>query len=156
MWGRPLLFMIRAMNSGNRTKPFRLVDLDKKAKLSSLWVFVFLNMIFRDLHELGRPGFLEEVMTGVVNGVQVTEGLMLIGGIMIAVPLLIIPLTQLLSLKANRLANLFIGVLHLGMTIGLNLAPDLDDLFFAVIEIAALVLILRLAWNWKDLESSRA
>ena len=32
-------------------------DLDKRAKLSSLWVYVFLNMIFRDLHELGRPGF---------------------------------------------------------------------------------------------------
>ncbi len=49
-------------------------DLDKRLKLSSLWVFVFLNMIFRDLHELGRPGFLEEVMSGVVGGVQVTDG----------------------------------------------------------------------------------
>ncbi len=125
-------------------------DLDKRAKLSSLWVFVFLNMIFRDLHEFGRPGFLEEVMTGVVNGVQVTDGLMLIGGIMIAVPLLIIPLTQFLSFKANRLANLFIGVLHLVITIGVNRAPDLDNVFFAVIEIAALLLILRLAWNWKE------
>jgi len=42
-------------------------DLDKRAKLSALWVFVFLNIIFRDLHELGRPGLLEEIMTGVVN-----------------------------------------------------------------------------------------
>ena len=125
-------------------------DLDKRAKLSSLWVFVFLNMIFRDLHELGRPGFLEEMMTGVVNGVQITDGLMLIGGIMIAIPLLIIPFTQFLSFKANRLANLFIGVLHLVITVGVNMAPDLDDVFFAVIEIAVLLLILRLAWNWKE------
>ncbi|MEA3278020.1 MAG: DUF6326 family protein [Pseudomonadota bacterium] len=115
-----------------------------------MWVFVFLNMIFRDLHEFGRTGFLEEVMTGVVNGVQVTDGLMLIGGIMIAVPLLIIPLTQFLSFKANRLANLFIGVLHLVITIGVNRAPDLDNVFFAVIEIAALLLIIRLAWSWKE------
>jgi hypothetical protein len=125
-------------------------DLDKRAKLTSLWIFVFLNMIFRDLHEFGRPGFLEEVMTGVVNGVQVTDGLMLIGGIMIAVPLLIIPLTQFLSFKANRLANLFIGVLHLVITIGVNRAPDLDNVFFAVIEIVALLLIIRLAWGWKE------
>ena len=124
--------------------------LDKRAKLTSLWVFVFLNMIFRDLHEFGRPGFLEEVMTGVVNGVQITDGLMLIGGIMIAVPLLIIPLTQFLSFKANRLANLFMGVLLLVITIGVNMAPDLDNVFFAVIEIAALLLILRLAWNRKE------
>lgn len=106
-------------------------------------------MIFRDLHEFGRPGFLEEMMTGVVNGVQITEGLMLVGGIMIAVPLLIIPLTQFLSFKANRLANLFIGVLHLVMVIGVNMAPDLDDIFFAVIEIVALACIIWYAWRWK-------
>ncbi len=125
-------------------------DLDKRAKLSSLWVFVFLNMIFRDLHEFGRPGFLEEVMTGVVNGVQVTEGLMLFGGIMIAVPLLIIPLTQFLNFNANLLANLVMAVLQIVSVIGVNRVPDLDDIFFAVIEIAALLLILRLAWNWKE------
>ena len=125
-------------------------DLDKRAKLSSLWVFVFLNMIFRDLHELGRPGFLEEIMTGVVNGVQVTDGLMLIGGIMIAVPLLMIPLIQFLNLRANRLANLVMGVLQIVSVVGVNRAPDLDDVFFAVIELVALLLILRLAWNWTE------
>ncbi|MBT3320700.1 MAG: hypothetical protein HN392_00255 [Anaerolineae bacterium] len=128
-------------------------DLDKRAKISSLWVFVFLNMIFRDLHELGRLGFLEEMMTGVVDGVQITEGLMLIGGIMIAVPLLIIPLTQFLNFKANRLANLFMGALQIVSTLGVNRTPDLDNVFFAVIEIAALLLIIRLAWNWKKTRS---
>jgi hypothetical protein len=37
-------------------------------------------MIFRDLHEFGRSGFLEEMMTGVVNGVQITDGLLLLVG----------------------------------------------------------------------------
>ena len=129
-------------------------DLDKRAKLSSLWVFVFLNMIFRDLHQFGHAGFLEEMMTGVVNGVQITEGLMLVGGVMIAIPLLMIPLIQFLSFKANRLTNLFIGVLQIVSTIGNNMTPDLDDVFFAVIEIAALLLILRLAWNWPSPELS--
>ena len=123
--------------------------LDKKAKLSSLWIFVFLNMIFRDLHELGRPGFLEEIMTGVVGGVQITEGLMLVGGIMIAIPLLMIPLVQFLNYKANRSTNLVIGTLQIVSVLGVNRAPDLDDVFFAVIELVALLLIIRLAWNWK-------
>jgi len=126
-----------------------LNDLDKRAKLSALWIFVFLNMIFRDLHELGRAGFLEEIMTGVVDGVRITDGLMLIGGIMIAVPLLMIPLIQFLNLKANRLTNLLMGVLQIVSVIGVNRAPDLDDVFFAVIELVALLLIVRLAWKWK-------
>jgi len=93
------------------------------------------------------------MMTGVVDGVQITEGLMLIGGIMIAVPLLIIPLTQFLNFKANRLANLFMGALQIVSTLGVNRTPDLDNVFFAVIEIAALLLIIRLAWNWKKTRS---
>ena len=131
-------------------KTLTMNDLDKRAKLTALWVFVFLNMIFRDLHQLGHPGFIEEIMTGVVNGVQVTDGLMLIGGIMIAVPLLMIPLIQFLNFKANRLTNLIIGALQIVSVIGVNRAPDLDDVFFAVIELVALLLILRLAWNWKE------
>lgn len=129
---------------------YTMYDLDKRAKLTNLWIFVFLNMIFRDLHQLGHPGFIEEIMSGFVNGVQVTEGLMLIGGIMIAVPLLIILLTQFLSVKASRVANLCIGVLHIVITIGVYSAPDLDDVFFAAIEITALLLILQQAWGWTD------
>ncbi len=124
--------------------------LDKRAKLSSLWIYIFLNMIFRDLHQFGNVEFVEGMMTGVVDGVQITEGLMLIGGIMIAVPLLMVPLNQFLNFRANRLANLFIGVLQIVVIIGVNMAPDLDDIFFAVIELTALVLIVGLAWNWKE------
>ncbi|MGB1252575.1 MAG: DUF6326 family protein [Candidatus Promineifilaceae bacterium] len=125
-------------------------ELDKRAKLSSLWVFVFLNMIFRDLHEFGRAGFLEEMMTGVVGGVQITEGLMLIGGIMIVIPLLMIPLIQFLKTEANRLTNLIMGAITIALIIANNLAPDLDDVFFAVIELATLLLIFGLAWSWKE------
>jgi len=124
--------------------------LDIRAKLSSLWVFIFLNMIFRDLHQFGNAAFLEGMLNGVVNGVQITEGLMLIGGVMIAIPLLMVPLTQFLDFKANRIANLVIGVLQIAVTIGVNLAPDLDDIFFAVIEVCALLLIVRLAWCWTE------
>ena len=124
--------------------------LDIRAKLTALWLFVFLNMIFRDLHQLGHPGFIEQIMTGVVNGVQVTDGLMLIGGIMIAIPLLMLPLIQFLNFKANRLTNLVMGVLQIVSVIGVNRAPDLDDIFFAVIELVALLLIIRLAWNWTE------
>jgi NADPH:quinone reductase-like Zn-dependent oxidoreductase len=73
-----------------------------------------------------------------------------IGGIMIPVPLLMVPLTQFLNFRANRLANLFIGVLQFVVIIGVNMAPDLDDIFFAVIELTALVLIVGLAWKWKE------
>jgi hypothetical protein len=107
-------------------------------------------MIFRDLHELGRPGLIQEMMTGVVNGVQITDGLLLIGGIMIEIPLLMLPLSQLLPFKANRLANIWIGALMIPLMI-FNYNPlDLDDIFFLVFEIAALLLIIWYAWRWSN------
>ena len=125
-------------------------DLDKRVKLTSLWVFVFLNMIFRDLHEFGRAGFLEDMMTGVVNGVQITDGLMLVGVIMIAVPLLVIPLMQFLNVKGCRRINILMGGISVVSIIAVNRSPDLDDVFFAVIELLALLLIIRLAWCWTE------
>ena len=41
-----------------------LVTTDRKATLSAAWIFVLLNVIFRDLHELFRLGVLAEMMTG--------------------------------------------------------------------------------------------
>lgn len=123
---------------------------DMKLKLLALWIFVFLNMIFRDLHEFGRPGFLQEMITGVVNGVQITDSLLLIGGIMIEIPLLMLPLTQLLKFKANRFANMWIGALTIPLIIVNYNPPDLDDIFFLVIEITALSLIIWYASRWSS------
>jgi hypothetical protein len=128
----------------------KIITMDMKLKFLALWIFVFLNMIFRDLHELGRPGLLQEIMTGVVNGVQITDSLMLIGGIMIEIPLLMLPLSQLLPFKANRLANIWIGTLMIPLMIFVYNPPDLDDIFFLVFEIAALLLIIWYAWRWSN------
>ncbi|WP_210115123.1 hypothetical protein [Roseovarius aestuariivivens] len=48
--------------------------------LSILWIFVILNFFARDIHELGRPGMLEQMISGTIDGVVVTDILMLLGG----------------------------------------------------------------------------
>lgn len=50
---------------------YLLNDPDERAKLTALWLLIFLNMIFRDLHQLGHPGLIEQMMSGTVNGVQI-------------------------------------------------------------------------------------
>ena len=105
-------------------------------------------MIFRDLHEFGRPGFLEEIMTGIVNGVQITEELMLLGGIMAEVPISMVLLSRVLKYRVNRWANIIAGAITIAMIIN-NGVKDLDDIFFATIEIVALTLIVWCAWKWR-------
>ena len=106
----------------------KTIGMDIKALLSTLWIFVLFNMIFRDLHEFGRPGFIEEIMTGIVNGVQITEELMLLGGIMAEVPISMVLLSRVLNYRINRWANIFAGTTTIAMIIN-NGVKDLDDIF---------------------------
>ena len=126
----------------------KTIGMDIKALLSTLWIFVLFNMIFRDLHEFGRPGFLEEIMTGIVNGVQITEGLMLLGGIMAEIPISMVLLSRVLKYKINRWANIIAGAITIVIVIQ-NGAADLDDMFFATIEIVSLSFIVWCAWKWR-------
>ena len=126
----------------------KTIGMDIKALLSTLWIFVLFNMIFRDLHEFGRPGFLEEIMTGIVNGVQITEELMLLGGIMAEVPISMVLLSRVLKYRVNRWANIIAGAITMAFVIN-NGARDLDDVFFAAIEVIALSVIVWCAWKWR-------
>ncbi|MCA9950297.1 MAG: hypothetical protein KDE48_11670 [Anaerolineales bacterium] len=129
-----------------------LITMKRKATLSTLWIFVLLNMIFRDIHELVKPGYLEELMTGIVNGNQITDELLLLGGIMIEVVILMVLLSWILKVRNNRWANIIVGTITIVLVIINNTAPDLDDMFFATIQLIALVIIVWYAWTWPKLE----
>ena len=36
--------------------------------LSTLWIFFMLNLVFRDIHEIGTAAFLNEALAGKING----------------------------------------------------------------------------------------
>ena len=125
------------------------VEIDKKALLSTLWIFVFLNLIFRDIHEFFRLGLLEEMMTGIVNGNQVTEQVMLIGAFMVEIPILMVLLSRILNYRINRWANIIIGAVTIALITAMG-QKDLDDIFFATVEVMALSAIIWLAVKWRE------
>jgi hypothetical protein len=120
-----------------------------KALLSTLWIFVLFNIAFRDIHEILRPGFLEEVMTGSVNGVQMTEGFLLLGGMMLEIPIAMVLLSRVLPYRANRWANIIAGPIAIALVV-VGAPSDLDDMFFAIIEVVSLLLIVWYAWKCPD------
>ena len=120
-------------------------DIDKKALLSTLWIFVLLNIIFRDLHEFFRAGMVEEIITGT----PVSEQVMLIGGIMMEIPILMVLLSPILDYRINRWANIIIGAVVIALIISVGY-EDLDDIFFATVEVIALSAIVWLATKWRE------
>jgi len=120
-----------------------------KTILSTLWIFVLLNTFARDIHELGRPGMLEQVAAGVIDGVVITEVMMLLGGIMFEIQILMVLLSQILKYPVNRWLNIIVGIITIGIVVSQNLNPDLDNIFFMVIKISALIGVIGIAIRWR-------
>ena len=120
-----------------------------KALLSTLWIFVLFNILFRDIHEFATAEFLEEAMLGTVNGVPITEEILLLGWILAEIPISMVVLSRILTYRVNRWSNIIVGGLMIAFVIN-NGAGDLDDLFFAATEIVALAAIIWSAWKWPN------
>ncbi|PWL38704.1 hypothetical protein DKG77_10675 [Flagellimonas aquimarina] len=121
--------------------------IEGQALLSTLWIFILFNMIFRDLHQLGKKGFLEEIMTGVVNGIEITEELMLFGGFLAEIPILMVLLSRILHDKANKWANIIASVITFLVLVSAVPSADMDDIFFMIIEFVAFLAIILIAWK---------
>ncbi len=111
-------------------------------------------MIFRDLHQLGKQSFIEEILTGVVNGVEITDQLMLIGGFLAEIPILMVLMSRISNDRINKWTNIIASLLTMFiLATGLGSA-DIDDIFFTVVEFAAFITIMRIAWRLPSLNET--
>ena len=121
---------------------------DRRPMLSTLWIFVLLNVLFHDLHELFRSGLLEQMISGTVNGTRITEELILAGGVFIEVPLLMILMSRALRPAISRIANVAAAITAIPLILSSGIR-DLDDGFFATVNVTALLCITWFAWSWR-------
>lgn len=120
-----------------------------QTKLSTLWTVVLFNMIFRDLHEFARTGYLEDLLARTSGGEGISETLLLAAAIVLQIPIWMVFLSQVLRPGVNRRANLIAAPLMVALTVSFNLTPDLDDAFFAGVEVVALLAVVWYAWRWQ-------
>jgi hypothetical protein len=124
-----------------------MIAIDTRTKLSALWLFILLNIIFRDIHQYVLASHLEMLLTGIYNGVEVTDELMLLGGFLVEVPIAMVLFSLLLTRKTGRPITIIAVIITTG-TLFASAPTDLDDTFHLVIELIAMVAILWTAWRW--------
>ncbi len=120
------------------------IQSDRRGVLSALWIFVLLNMLFRDIHEFARPGAIEEFMA-----LDVAEGILLASGVVLTVFIAMIVLNRVLSVTSARWTNLVVSAVAIAAMVA-NPPGDLDDIWFFAVEIVALLVIIGLAWTWRQ------
>lgn len=120
-----------------------------RTRLSWMWVFVMLNMLFADILTFMYPGYLQQVLEGRVDGITITPVFLLGAAIMTEIPIAMVVLTQVLPRRAARWANVIAGVVTIAyVSVGYAAAPHYY--FIAGVEILACIAIVWSAWTWRE------
>ena len=138
-----------------RPKIFKDVKIDTKIKLSALWVALMFCYTYADILGFYAPGNLEELLSGEIAGIQMTQGMLFGSALLMVVPSLMIFLSLVMIAKTNRLVNIIAGIVYLVVLAstfftGRNPAYYL---FFAVVKAILLGLIVWFAWKWPKTEA---
>ena len=112
--------------------------------LSALWLFILLNVIFRDLHEIAKKSHLEMLLAS-----EVSDVLLFLVGFVIEIPIAMVLFSLLLSRRILRPLTI---VATLVITVGMVSVPptDLDDVFFLTIQLLAMIAIVWTVWRWSQ------
>jgi hypothetical protein len=126
---------------------------DRKAILSTLWIFAVLNYIYADVFGLSFNPVLQPNVT-----IDITQVSALAFAVLMETAIGMTLLSRVLKYGANRLANIIVGVIHTAL-VSWSLAvtmPTLFYAFFASIEIACSLFIIWYAWTWRPSVSIRS
>jgi hypothetical protein len=128
-------------------------EMNTREKLSTLWIVVMFCMAFADIVGFMTPGALEEIINQSAAPFPITQEIMLVFSVLIAIPIVMIYLSWVLKVQANRWANIIAGAVTILFVTGLGSA-DLSYIFFASIEVVCMLVIIWSAWHWPIEERS--
>ena len=120
---------------------------DTRVKLSMLWIFVILNMIYADIVSLMDPS--SAIRVRMVGG-PMSPGFLLAGAILMETAIAMVILSRLLPSKASRWANIVVAAINIVAVV--TGGHGLYYVFFATIEVLSMLLIIWLAWKWPEAE----
>lgn len=126
--------------------------IDIKTKLSLLWIFAMFNYLYTDILTFMDPSVLKQFITGTVDGIQMTQGVLLGGAVLMETAMAMIVLSRVLKFTPNRWANILVGAIHTlavfsSMFVGTS-TPHY--LFSGIIEVATTSYIVWISWKWKE------
>ena len=145
------------MNSITKTERKITNMKEMKTKLSSLWIFAVLNYLYADVIGLMKAENLQAFISGQVGSMPITEVFLLSAAVLMETAIAMTLLSRILSYRANRWANIVVGLLHtiaVSASMFVGSGPGLYYLFFGTIEIICTAYIVWTAWRWLPVEAS--
>ena len=139
----------KKMNTNIKTAELEDVKINVKIKLSALWAALMFLYIYGDILGFYTPGNLEQLISGEIEGIQLTGGLLIVNAVTMAIQTVMIFLSVALKANANRWANLVLGVFAAVVLVVATYVGGID-VRYAIQASVELVLIALIIWHaWK-------
>jgi hypothetical protein len=129
---------------------------DMKGVLSTLWIYLAVNYMYCDHLGLMEPDVFQGLATGRIGSVQVNQEFLLAAAVMMQIPFMMIVLSKVLKYGVNRWINIITGAIMIAIqfgSMGMGTAPSPVYLFYSAIEITCTLVIIWMAWMWRNPES---
>jgi len=127
------------------------IEINVKVKLALFWVALMFFYLYNDLLSFFKPGTVEELVGGSLEGIVFTQELLFGAALLMALPSIMIFLSLTLKAKLNRMVNIIVGIFHMVVLVGTLMVPGDLWVFYAtymVFEAVFIVLIVWHAWKW--------
>ena len=124
-----------------------------RPKISALWIATMILFAYGDIFGFFKPGQIEEVMSGEISGIEITQGFLFTISVYIAIARVMIFLTLVLKPAVARWTSIVLAILYVVSILAAAIGDDAYYLFLSAVEIAMLLLIVRYAWTWPRLNS---
>ena len=141
------------MTSSSTTGALQEAQLPVRAKLAAAWTSFMFLYIYVDYLGLYKPGFIDEILVGVVYEFETGPTFVSLGLTLMAIPILMILLSTALPARVSRATNLVVASLYVPVSM-YNVAGEESwsySYFYGLsigLEVLLLAFILRAAWTW--------
>jgi uncharacterized membrane protein YoaT (DUF817 family) len=127
-----------------------------KLRISALWIALLFLFAYGDILEFFKPGQIEEVITGEVSGMKITQVFLFGASVYIAIASVMVFLSLVLRARVNRWTNIVLPVLYI-ISIVVSAVGETWAyfIFLSIAEGALLLLIIWYAWTWPKQEEDR-
>jgi hypothetical protein len=120
-----------------------------RLKISALWIAMLFLFAYGDIFGFFKPGQIEEVISGEISGMEITDAFLLAVSVYIAIASVMIFLSLVLRPAVCRWVNVVLAALYVVSIVAAAIGEtDAYYLFLSGAEIALLLLIVRYAWTW--------
>ena len=143
------------LNINKKTAELENVKINVKIKLAALWATLMFLYTYGDILGFYTPGNLEQLISGEIEGIQLTEGLLIVNAVSMTIQSVMIFLSVALKATANRWANLILGVFAAIVLVVAIYVGGIDVRYAiqTIIELVLIALILWHAWKWPKQEA---